>query len=89
MTGRVTSSDIIDRLLAALSRTRGEHSSITITRGMSGKTGFEVVVRTGDETGIETTEQARLEASRQFAALELIYGGEGATAPVAEVSNGG
>lgn len=71
---RVTSSDIIDRLLAALSRTRGEHSSITITRGMSGKTGFEVVVRTGDETGLETTEQARIEAQRQFDSLALLYG---------------
>lgn len=73
MTTRVTSSDIIDRLLAALSRTRGEHSSVTITRGMKGAYGFEVTVRTGEETGIDTIDHARMEAAAQVRALEVAF----------------
>lgn len=69
MTTRVTASDIIDRLLAALSRTRGEHSSVTITRGMKGSYGFEVTVRTGEETGVETIDHARISAAAQVELL--------------------
>lgn len=68
MSGRLTQSGMVDKLLAVLSRTRGEHSSVTLTRSVSGKIGFEVVVRT-DETDIVSIDQARIAAVEQFETL--------------------
>lgn len=78
---RVTSSDIIDRLLAALARTSGERSSFRITRNAAGKPQIEVLVKTG-EHGIETIEQARIAAQREYdaacAAYPFAVGGDSA-----------
>jgi hypothetical protein len=69
---RASYSDIIDRLLATLSRTAGEHSSVRLTRNARGETQIEVMVRTG-EHGIDSIDSARIEAQNQYDTLAMSY----------------
>jgi len=68
---RVTSSDIIDRLLQALTRTGSDHSSVEISKNAQGRTQFKVSVRTSEDA--PTIDEARLEAQRQYDALAAKY----------------
>lgn len=70
MSGRLTSADIIDKLLGALSRTE-DHSSVEIKTNAQGRVQYGVTVRT-DATH-RTVDEARTEAQRQFDLLAKRY----------------
>jgi hypothetical protein len=70
---RLTLSDIVESLLAAQSKHGGERSAVKLTRNARGDTQIEVIVRTGDSTGIETVDDCAAEANRVYEALSILY----------------
>jgi len=69
---RISQSEIVERLLHALSRGGSEHSSIELVRNAKGDVQIKVSVRTG-EGDLETVEQARAKAEEQFDHLRSLY----------------
>ena len=69
---RLTASDMIDRLLAALARTGTDHSTVKLSRNAKGDTQIEVSVRT-DESECKTIEEARLKAQSVYDLLTSRY----------------
>lgn len=56
---RMTLSNVLELLLT---KSGGEHSSVTLTRNSKGDTQIEVVVRTGDAGAIGTADEAYAKA---------------------------
>jgi hypothetical protein len=69
---RLTQSQLVERLLGALSRGSQDHSTIELSRNAKGDTQIRVSVRTG-EAGIETLEEARLKAEETYDHLGRLY----------------
>jgi hypothetical protein len=69
---RITQSEIVERLLHALSRGGQDHDTIELVRNAKGDTQIKVSVRTG-EGGIETIEEARTKATEQYDHLRDLY----------------
>ena len=68
----MTQANVITRLIDALGRVGGEHSSVRLTRNSRGDVQVEVACRTGEQ-GVETVEQARVKAQQQFDLLCQLY----------------
>jgi hypothetical protein len=71
--GRLRMSEVTRSLLAALSKTGGEHSTVKLTRNAKGDTQIEVSVRTGDTPEVETAADAMAEAVRLYDSLREVY----------------
>jgi hypothetical protein len=71
--GRLRLSEVTRALLAALSKTGGEHSTVKLTRNAKGDTQIEVSVRTGDSPEVETAADAMAEAVRLYDNLREVY----------------
>lgn len=71
--GRLRMSDVTRALLAALSKTGGEHSTVKLTRNAKGDTQIEVSVRTGDTEGVVTVDDAAAKALDVYDRLRLVY----------------
>lgn len=71
--GRVRNAEVLRGLLAALTRTGGEHSTVRISRNARGDTQFEVSVRTGDTAAIASAADAAAEATRLYDNLRELY----------------
>lgn len=69
---RITMSETVDKLIAALARGHGDNSSVRLTRNAKGDTQIEVTVRTG-EPGVETIEDASLKARLKYDELATLY----------------
>lgn len=69
---RLTQSQIIERLLHAMSRSGQDHSTVELSRNAKGDTQIRVSVRTG-ESGIETVDEARAKAQEQYDHLRDLY----------------
>ncbi len=70
---RVTLSHVVEELLASLHKSAGEHSSVRLSRNAKGDTQIEVVVRTGEEAGLETIESAVAKAREVYDGLRSAY----------------
>lgn len=70
---RLRATDVIDGLLAALSKHGGDRSSVSLTRNARGNTQIEVTVRTGDSASVQTVDECAAEATRVYDALRLLY----------------
>lgn len=69
----ISRAEILRGLLAAISKTGGEHSTVKLTRNARGDTQVEVSVRTGDHEGVETAADAAAEAVRIYDNLRELY----------------
>lgn len=69
---RLTLSQTVEQLIAALARTAGEHSTVKLTRNARGDTQIEVSVRTG-EGSIETVDEASSKARAIYDELAVLY----------------
>lgn len=78
---RITLSDTVDKLIAALARGHGDQSSVRLNRNARGDVQIEVTVRTG-EPGVETIEDCSLKARQKFDELVTLY-------PMSTDGNGG
>lgn len=67
---RLSLSAIVELLLTKSPR---DHSSVTLTRNSKGDTQIEVVVRTGDESGLLTPADVSAEAVRLYDQLRAKY----------------
>lgn len=67
---RLTLSQIVELLL---SRGSADRSTVSVTRNARGETQFEVTVRTGEEGGVQTVEEAEAKALEVYARLEAAY----------------
>lgn len=66
----VSKSELTRGLLAALTKTGGEHSTVKIGRNAQGRPTFEVSVRTGESDAIATAADASAEALRLWRELD-------------------
>lgn len=66
----VTKTELVRGLLAHLTKTGGEHSTVKIGRNAQGLPTFEVNVRTGESNAIATAADACAEALRLYRELE-------------------
>lgn len=71
--GRLRMSDVTRALLAALSKTGGEHSTVKLARNARGDTQVEVSVRTGDTEAIVSVDDAAAKAVEVYDRLRLLY----------------
>lgn len=71
--GRLRLSDVTRALLAAVSKTGGEHSTVRLTRNARGDTQIEVYVRTGDADDVTTVDEAAAKAADVYDRLALVY----------------
>lgn len=67
---RLTLSQIVELLL---SRGSADRSTVSVARNARGETQFEVTVRTGEEGGVQTVEEAEQKALEVYARLEDRY----------------
>jgi hypothetical protein len=67
---RLTLSQIVEQLL---SRHTGERSAVTLTRTAAGDTQIDVKVRTGDDTDVQTVEDAERRAREVYDRLAELY----------------
>jgi hypothetical protein len=70
----VTRDDVLAALLAAQTRTGGEHSSVTLKTNAKGETQVEVTVRSGESDEIATAAEAFAEASRLYLEARRLFG---------------
>lgn len=66
----VSKAEITRALLAAITKTGGEHSTVKIGRNAQGLPTFEVSVRTGESDAIATAADASAEALRLWRELD-------------------
>lgn len=66
----ITRAEILRGLLAAVSKTGGEHSTVKVARNAAGASTFEVSVRTGESDAIATAADASAEALRLYRELD-------------------
>jgi hypothetical protein len=66
----VSKAEITRALLAAITKTGGEHSTVKIGRNAQGRPTFEVSVRTGESDAIATAADASAEALRLYRELD-------------------
>lgn len=66
----VSKNELVRGLLAHLTKTGGEHSTVKVGRNASGLPTFEVNVRTGESQAIATAADAAAEAIRLYRNLE-------------------
>lgn len=66
----VTKTELVRGLLAHLTKTGGEHSTVKIGRNAQGMPTFEVQVRTGESNAIASAADAAAEAIRLYRNLE-------------------
>jgi hypothetical protein len=66
----VSKAEITRALLAAITKTGGEHSTVKIGRNAQGRPTFEVSVRTGESDAIATAADASAEALRLWRELD-------------------
>ena len=66
----VTKTELVRGLLAHLTKTGGEHSTVKVGRNAQGLPTFEVSVRTGENAAIATAADAAAEALRLYRELE-------------------
>lgn len=66
----VSKAEITRALLAAITKTGGEHSTVKIGRNAQGRPTFEVSVRTGEVAAIATAADATAEALRLWRELD-------------------
>lgn len=68
----VSKAEITRALLAAITKTGGEHSTVKIGRNAQGRPTFEVSVRTGEIAEIATAADATAEALRLWRELDEV-----------------
>lgn len=66
----VTKTELVRGLLAHLTKTGGEHSTVKIGRNAQGMPTFEVQVRTGESNAIASAADAAAEALRLYHNLD-------------------
>lgn len=66
----VTKSELVRGMIAALTKTGGEHSTVKIGRNAQGRPTFEVSVRTGESDAIATAADAAAECLRLWRELD-------------------
>lgn len=67
---RMTLSNVLELLLT---KSGGEHSSVTLSRNARGETQIEVVVRTGDTGTLATADDAAEKAVELYDRLRELY----------------
>ncbi len=68
----VTKAELVRGLLAHLTKTGGEHSTVKIGRNAQGRPTFEVSVRTGETDAVATAADAMAEALRLWRELDEV-----------------
>ena len=71
--GRLRISEVTRALLAALSKTGGEHSTVRLTRNARGDTQIEVFVSTRATEGVVTVDEAVAQAVEVYDRLRAVY----------------
>lgn len=66
----ISRAEILRGLLAAVSKTGGEHSTVKIGRNAQGRPTFEISVRTGESEAIASAADAMAEALRLYRELD-------------------
>lgn len=72
---RISPTEILRSMLAASEARakRSDHSSVRLTRGMTGNIGIEVLVATGEAEDVATPELATAKAQAIFDLLDSFY----------------